>query len=155
MKSAKPIVIAPIVLLLLVVFNTIVLAKLHPYRPSDALFGLQSAVENTQVRLIRHSQKRVEFSFELVERRLVDLEMVNQQDDIEPAVVAFDQAMTIAILNIQHLDRDNAQVYYHNIQPLGRRVEQVITDLEMRLPNVHLMYLKNKISSLKKTNLHF
>ncbi|PKO06096.1 MAG: hypothetical protein CVU41_08260 [Chloroflexi bacterium HGW-Chloroflexi-3] len=94
MKSGKIIIIAPIVLLLLIVVNIVVLAELHPYRPGDAFFGIQSAVENTQLKLISHPQKRVEFSFGLVERRLADLEMIDQQVQVQPAVDAFDLAMT-------------------------------------------------------------
>ncbi len=151
MKSAKPIVIAPIVLLLLIVVNVVVLAKLHPYRPGDTLFGLQNAVEKTQLKLIHDAQKRVEFSFELVERRLADLELVNQQDEVQPAVDAFDRSMTTAIMNIQHVDRDTANIYYHNIQPLMRRVEQVVASLEMRLANAHLSFLRQKVTTLKTT----
>jgi hypothetical protein len=151
MKSGKIIIIAPIVLLLLIVVNIVVLAKLHPYRPGDALFGLQSAVENTQLKLKSDPQKQIEFSFELVERRLDDLAMVNQQEDILPTVVSFEQAITTAILNIQYLDRDSAHIYYHNIKPLMRRIEQVVTNLEIRFMNAHLAYLKNKISVLKNT----
>ena len=152
MKSGKIIIIAPIVLLLLIVVNIVVLAELHPYRPGDAFFGIQSAVENSQIKLISHPQKRIEFSFELVERRLTDLEMIDQQAQVQPAVDAFDQAMTTAILNIQYLDDKDAEVYYHNVQPLMRRVEKVVADLEMKLTNAHLSSLRHKVATLKTTN---
>lgn len=149
MKSGKIIIIAPIVLLLLIVVNIVVLAQLHPYRPGDAFFGIQSAIENSQIKLISHPEKRVEFSFELVERRLVDLKMINHQAQVQPAVDAFDLAMTRAILNIQKLNDADAEVYYHNVQPLMRRVEKVVVDLEMTLANAHLSSLRHKVATLK------
>lgn len=151
MKSRKIIIIAPIVLLLLIVVNIVVLAELHPFRPGDALFGLQSAVENTQLKLISHPQNRIEFGFDLVERRLADLEMVDQQVQVQLAVDAFDLALTRAILNIQKLDDVNAEVYYHNVQPLMRRVEKVVANLEIKLANAHLTSLRHKVTTLKTT----
>ncbi len=152
MKSRKPIIIAPIVLLLLIVVNIIVLAELHPYRPGNTLFGLQRAIENTQVKLISNPEKKVHFCFKLVERRLKDLELVNRSDQVQPAVDAFEDAITTAILNIQYINRADAQVYYHNIEPLMRRVETVTTSLEMRLPSAHLSSLQQKVSTLRSTN---
>ncbi len=152
MKNLKIVLIVPIVLLLLISTNLIVFAKLHPYHPGDNFFGVQTLIENLQARLLTDPMKKQEFYFELVERRLEDFEQINNTVQIEPTVNALDEAITNAILNIQNLDRENASVYYHNIQPLMRRVEAVLEPLNKKVNEVHLASLVYKVSTFKSTD---
>ncbi|MDO9086596.1 MAG: hypothetical protein Q7U53_10350 [Anaerolineaceae bacterium] len=149
MKSTGKVLLAPIVTILLVITLFYLVIKIHPYKPGDPFFKYQNAVEYSWAKFILSPEKRVEVYFDLVEHRLKDLASLDRMDYVRPTIEAFDQAVSKAIQSIQLLDWDNAVIYYHNVQPLMRRVEIVIEDLSDRMYHQDLAILQHKAEYLK------
>jgi len=108
MNKGIKILIALNAVVTLILFGLYYLAGTYPFRPGDPLFALQSTAESSRVKLAKNPEKRVDLSFELVERRLADLAKVSEVDRVQPAVSAFDLALTQAILSIQSIPEEEA-----------------------------------------------
>lgn len=148
MKQGIKILLAMNAIMFLVIAGLFVLAETYPFSPGDPLFGLQSTAESSRVKLAKDPEKRVELSFELVERRLADLAMVSDPENVKPAVEAFDQVLTQAIVSIQAVSGTEAANYYQDVQTLLLRVDLVLGSVEKNIEHEHLAALHEKVAIL-------
>ncbi|MBE0687010.1 MAG: hypothetical protein IH585_13555, partial [Anaerolineaceae bacterium] len=149
MKQGIKILLALNVIMFLVLAGLLLLAETYPFHPGDPLFALQSTAESSRVKLAKDPVKRVTLSFELVERRLADLAMVSDPDKVKPAVEAFDQVLTQAIVSIQSVSEVEAANYYQDVQTLLLRVDLVLGSVEEKIENDHLAALHEKVAILQ------
>ncbi len=148
MKRGIKILLALNAIMFLVLAGLFFLAETYPFRPGDPLFALQSTAESSRVRLAKDPEKRVEMSFELVERRLADLAMVNKPEKVQAAVEAFDQVLTQAIVSLQSVSETEAMVFYEDVQTLLLRVDLVLGSIEENIQHEHLAALHEKVAIL-------
>jgi len=149
MNKGIKILIALNAVVTLIFFGLYYLAGTYPFRPGDPLFALQSTAESSRVKLAKNPEKRVDLSFELVERRLADLAKVSEVERVQPAVSAFDLALTQAILSIQSIPEEEAITYYQNVEKVLLQTDIVISSLEKDIEHEHLLALQEKISTLQ------
>jgi hypothetical protein len=149
MKQGIKILLALNAIMFLVLAGLLLLAETYPFHPGDPLFALQSTAESSRVKLAKDPEKRVELSFELVERRLADLAMVSDPDKVKPAVEAFDQVLTQAIVSIQSVSEVEAANYYQDVQTLLLRVDLVLGSVEKNMEHEHLAALHEKVAILQ------
>ncbi|PKO06095.1 MAG: hypothetical protein CVU41_08255 [Chloroflexi bacterium HGW-Chloroflexi-3] len=149
MKRGIKILIMLNVIMFLILAGLFFLAETYPFSPGDPLFALQSTAESSRVKLAKNPEKRVEMSFELVERRLADLAMVSDPDKVKPAVEAFDQVLTQAIISIQAVSEEEAANYYQEVQTLLLRVDLVLGSVEKNIEHEHLAALHEKVAILQ------
>lgn len=149
MNKGIKILIALNAVVVLILFGLFYLAETYPFHPGDPLFAMQSTAESSRVNLAKNPQQRVALSFELVERRLVDLAIVSEQDRIQPAVTAFDLVLSQAIQSIQLLPAEEVPTYYQNVEKISLQTKIVLTSLEKDIQHEHLVALEEKISTLQ------
>lgn len=149
MKRGIKILIALNAVVILILVGMLFMAETYPFSPGDPLFALQSTAESSRISLAKDPVKRVEMSFELVERRLADLAMVSDLERIHPTVNAFDLVLTQAIQSIQSVSEEEALVYYDDVQTILEQTEIVLASLEERIDHQHLVALHEKIDSLQ------
>jgi len=149
MKQGIKILLALNAIMFLVLAGLLLLAETYPFHPGDPLFALQSTAESSRVKLAKDPEKRVELSFELVERRLADLAMVSDPDKVKPAVEAFDQVLTQAIVSIQSVSEEEAANYYQDVQTVLLRVDLVLGSVEEKIEDQYLAALHEKIAVLQ------
>ncbi len=148
MKKGIRILIALNAIFFLVLAGLLFLAETYPFHPGDPLFALQSTAESSRVKLANNPDKRVELSFELVERRLADLAMVDNPDHVQTAVEAFDHVLTQAIQSIQSVSDEDAIGYYQDVQNLLVKVDIVLGSVERTISHDYLNALHEKVDSL-------
>ena len=149
MKQGIKILLALNAIMFLVMAGLLILAETYPFHPGNPLFTLQSTAESSRVKLAKDPEKRVELSFELVERRLADLAMVDNPKRIQPAVEAFDQVLTQAITSIQSVGEQEAVAYYQEVQTLLLRVDLVLGSMEEKIEDQYLAALHEKVALLQ------
>lgn len=149
MKIPKIVLLAPIVTVFLFITLIILLIEIHPYKPGDFFFRLQKIVEISSVNISFSPEKRAEGYFNLVERRLDDLEGLSEVERVPATVEAFDQTLTRAIECVENLDWHTAVVYYHNVHPLMHRVESILDQLPSYLSQKDLVLFREKVVHLK------
>lgn len=149
MKRTLKILVAPCITLLLVVVLFILLVTIHPFSPDNPFFTIQNAAEYSRIQLVFSPEKRVDRCFDLIERRLEELSRLDQMDAVGPTLDAFDHSITFAIKSIQALPWEEASIYYHNVQPLMRRVERAVDEVNDRLPHAHVKFFYQKVSEIK------
>ena len=155
MKKGIKILLALNAIMFLVLAGLFFLAETYPFHPGDPLFALQSTAESSRVKLAKDPEKRVEMSFELVERRLADLAMVNKPEKVQAAVVAFDHVLTQAIVSLQSVNEAEATVYYDDVQTLLLRVDLVLGSIEENIQHEHLAALHEKVAILQSATTPF
>lgn len=149
MKKGIKILLALNAIMFLVLAGLFILAETYPFHPGDPLFALQSTAESSRVKLAKDPEKRVEMSFDLVERRLADLAMVNKPEKVQPAVAAFDHVLTQAIVCLQSVSETEAPVFYEEVQTLLLRVDLVLGSIEEKIQHEHLTALHEKVAILQ------
>jgi len=149
MKRGIKILLALNAFMLIVLAGLLLLAETYPFHPGDPLFAIQSTAESSRVKLAKNPEKRVELSFELVERRLADLAMVDKPERIQPAVEAFDRVLTQAIASIQSVKEEDAVGYYQEVQTMLLQVDLVLGSIEETIHHEHLTALHEKIAVLQ------
>jgi hypothetical protein len=152
MKKIILIIAAINVVLILFVGALFYLSEVYPFRPGQALFGLQAIAEDERINLTSDPLKKAEKSFELVERRLSDLTMVTEPDQVGVTVDAFDKSLTNAIRSIEAVPVDEKQQLYVVVDNLLTRVEVVLTSLEEQLGDEALVDLQKKVVALQQAN---
>ncbi len=150
MKKFIIIIVSINLSLVLLLAGLYFLAETYPVHPGNPLFGLQSFAENQQIRLTGDPVRQAERHFELVERRLADLAMVDQKG-LEPALKAFDLCLTAAIDSLQNLPAEESQAIYTQIQNMMVRAEIVLTGVEDQISPEYKIVLDNKFAALQSS----
>lgn len=152
MKKIIMILIAINILLAGLVGGLYFLAETYPFHPGDALFGVQTFAENQRVRLMKDSVSQAEMRFELVERRLADLAMVSDVNNLKTAVVSFDRSLTAAIDSLAVLPPEDAEPIFANISALSERAELVISSIEDQVDEDLLVVLESKLAAIQTSS---
>jgi hypothetical protein len=149
MKKGIKILIALNAVMFLVLAGLLFLAETYPFRPGHPLFPLQSTAESSRLKLAKDPEKRVEMSFELVERRLADLAMIGNPESVQPAVEAFDRVLTQTIQSIQLVSEEHANQYYQAVQTILLKADIVLASVEKTIDHEQLSALHEKIAILQ------
>ncbi len=134
--------------LVFLVLGLLFLAETYPFRPGGILFDVQSFAESTQVRLTSDPARRAERSFELVERRLLDLTLSKPQH-LKKAILAFDDSLSAAIRNIETVPNDQKEALYRTVEKMLVRIDIVLSGLEKSVSSDSLATMREKIAALQ------
>ena len=134
--------------LLLLLGGLFYLSETHPARPGDALFDAQSMAENERIRLTGDPVRRAEMSFDLVERRLADLMLIDTSK-VDLAILAFDKALSAAIGSMDGVPPEKTEALFVQVKNLLVRVDVVLTSLKQRVSDQALTDLTTKIKALQ------
>lgn len=134
--------------LIFMILGLLFLAETYPFHPGSVFFDVQSFAENTQVRLTGDSARRAERSFDLVERRLLDLTMSKPQH-LKKAITAFDESLSASIRNIETVPNEQKEALYNTVEKMLVRIDIVLSGLETSVSDESLQSLHEKIAALQ------
>ena len=134
--------------LLLILGGLFYLSETHPASPGDLLFDAQSIAENERIRLTGDPLRRAEMSFDLVERRLADLMLIDV-NKVDLAINAFDKSLTAAIASMDGVPPEKTEALFQQVKNLLVRVDVVLASLKQRVSDQALTNLTTKIKALQ------
>jgi len=99
MKKYITIFIAANLVILVLVMGMVFLEANYPFQPGQGGYNLQHAVEQTRLYLAKRAGNQADYALELADRRLADLAMASNTQEIEDAsatlYLALDQAVVV------------------------------------------------------------
>ncbi len=125
------------------------LATTYPFRPGDLLFNVQNAAENQLILMTRDPLRQTEMYFDMVERRLSNISMAEDQERLDLAVVAYDRSLSAAIRSIKAVEPAQIGTLYLKVENMLVRAEIVLSGLDAKLSGEALAQLEQKIQALK------
>lgn len=149
MKKVIIIIAAVNAVLIFLVGILLYLSEVYPFKPGDALFGVQSFAEEERINLTNDPMKKAERSFDLVERRLSDLTMVTDPARVAKTVTAFDHNLSLAIKFVEGVPSEQKAELYQKIDSILAKVEVVLSSLEEKIDDQALISLSQKIAALQ------
>ncbi len=93
MKKYITIFIAANLAILVLVLGLFTLEANYPFQPSQGGYNLQHSVEQTRLYLAKRAGGQTDYGLELAERRLADLAMASDSQQVEAASAAFALAL--------------------------------------------------------------
>ena len=155
MKKLIAVLIGINILAAIIGFEMFYLTETYPFHPGETLYEVQDLAETWRLQLTERGEPQINNAIELAERRLADLAQAEGHPQIDAAIVAFDEAISKAILLAQEtqVSPESETLVFQQLDLLFSKAKLVLYAIEKRDDCQLVVELRTKIDALTETDL--
>jgi len=153
MKKIIALLIGFNLVIIAIVLGLLYMTEIYPFNPGDPLYPVQATAETWRLRITTRGEEQTDMAINLAERRLADVARADTPGKIDSAVLAFDQAIDLAILYVQDLEDspEHQDLYFPQFNNLLVKSRLVLTALEKNTTTDTIPGILSKIEDLIET----
>jgi len=137
-------------ILMIALAGLFVLSEIYPLRPGAAFYDVQHTAEQWRLRLASGKVRPAVFALDLAERRLADLASARGEEQMQAALVTFDQALNEAVRRLGAAPAAVQDGLRDRLETLLGRAEVVVTALEPADGDTAVIVLGRKIRAMQE-----